>query len=74
MLVYPAFYTNPPKQKGKIWLSVSIARVEYSDERAKLGYTTCMARACMARGITEKMKDYRLVLMPKQGFTLCQIR
>jgi len=42
---------------------------EYSLERQQCGYDWCMDKACVSKGIAGAMANYRLVLMPKQGFT-----
>jgi len=36
-------------------------------ERWQLGYNYCMSANC-AHELRERRKDYRLILMPKQGF------
>lgn len=38
-------------------------------ERWELGYQYCMAKPCVAAGMRGSMDDFRLILMPKQGFT-----
>jgi len=42
---------------------------EYSIARQKCGYDWCMDKVCVSKGIAGAMANYRLVLMPKQGFT-----
>ena len=38
-------------------------------ERAELGYAYCMSGDCVSKGISDRMSGFRLILMPKQGFT-----
>ena len=40
----------------------------YSDARAELGYQYCLTRECQTQGLSGFAKDWRLVLVPKQGF------
>ena len=38
-------------------------------ERVELGYAYCMSKDCVSKGISDRMAGFRLILMPKQGFT-----
>jgi len=38
-------------------------------ERVEAGYAYCMASECVSKGIRDRMAGFRLILMPKQGFT-----
>lgn len=38
-------------------------------ERAEAGYAYCMSKDCVSKGIADRMAGFRLILMPKQGFT-----
>lgn len=38
-------------------------------ERYDIGYDYCIAKDCVAKSLRERAEDYRLILMPKQGFT-----
>lgn len=38
-------------------------------ERYEAGYSYCMARACVSKGMQQRRENVRLILMPKQGFT-----
>ena len=37
-------------------------------ERWELGYQYCMSKQCVANALNGSMNNYRLILMPKQGF------
>jgi hypothetical protein len=37
--------------------------------RWEAGYEYCMNKDCVSKGIRERQAGFRLVLMPKQGFT-----
>jgi len=39
-------------------------------ERWEYGYQYCMDRKCVSLGMRGSMDDFRLILMPKQGFTI----
>lgn len=39
-------------------------------ERWELGYHYCMKRDCLATNGVSGRENYRLILMPKQGFTI----
>jgi hypothetical protein len=39
-------------------------------ERWGLGYHYCMKRICIETGGVSRRENYRLMLMPKQGFTI----
>lgn len=39
-------------------------------ERWELGYQYCMSRQCVASALNGSLDDYRLILMPKQGFAI----
>lgn len=39
-------------------------------ERWGLGYHYCMKRICIETGGIARRADYRLILMPKQGFAI----
>ena len=41
----------------------------YPEERAALGYTYCMDKFCVVKGLQKQQANLRLILMPKQGFT-----
>ena len=41
----------------------------YSNERYELGYDYCMKPKCTVAPLQDAMKDYRFILVPKQGFT-----
>ena len=41
----------------------------FSAERAKIGYNYCTSKDCVTKALSERRANYRLVLMPKQGFT-----
>ena len=42
---------------------------EIRQKRADLGYDYCMKPRCAVTPLSERGKNYRLVLLPKQGFT-----
>jgi len=42
-------------------------------ERYEAGYVYCMDKHCVSKGVSERMAGFRLVLMPKQGFTYVSI-
>jgi hypothetical protein len=42
---------------------------EFALERYEYGYPYCMDKSCVSKGISGRMAEFRLVLMPKQGFT-----
>ena len=37
--------------------------------RVDAGYDYCMSKDCVSKGISSRMAGFRLILMPKQGFT-----
>lgn len=39
-------------------------------ERWELGYEYCMSKQCVASALNGSLDDYRLILMPKQGFAI----
>jgi len=39
------------------------------EERYEIGYAYCVAKDCVSKSLQDRTKDYRLILMPKQGFT-----
>jgi hypothetical protein len=39
-------------------------------ERVELGKNYCMSEDCIAQNIRDWAADYRIMLVPKQGFTL----
>lgn len=41
---------------------------QVSEERWALGYTNCLKPDCVANGLQDRRANYRLILMPKQGF------
>lgn len=41
--------------------------------RAAIGKTYCMDPYCVGKGVSEAMSGFRLILMPKQGFTYVQV-
>lgn len=42
---------------------------EVSEGRYEAGYMYCMSKDCVSKGISDRMAGFRLILMPKQGFT-----
>ena len=42
---------------------------EFAYERYEAGYDYCMSKECVSKGISGRMSEFRLILMPKQGFT-----
>jgi hypothetical protein len=40
----------------------------YPLERAQIGKQYCFARECQRKGLSVFSKDWRLILVPKQGF------
>ncbi len=42
---------------------------EVPQERIDIGKEYCMSPDCVSKGVAQAMSGYRLVLMPKQGFT-----
>ena len=46
---------------------------EIRQERVDLGYNYCMKAGCAVAPLTDRASNYRLVLMPKQGFTYVQV-
>ena len=42
---------------------------EFNQLRYEAGYEYCMDKNCVSKGISGRMAEFRLVLMPKQGFT-----
>lgn len=40
-----------------------------NEERWALGYNYCTDSYCVSKALVERRANYRLVLMPKQGFT-----
>ena len=45
---------------------------DVNEERWSMGYQYCMDSTCVALAIRGRMDGYRLILMPKQGFTYVQ--
>ena len=43
------------------------------EARLEIGKAYCMDKYCVAKGVSEAMSGFRLVLMPKQGFTYVQV-
>ena len=41
--------------------------------RYEAGYDYCMDKSCVSLGLRERMSGFRLVLMPKQGFTYVSV-
>lgn len=41
-----------------------------ADERVEIGKDHCMARQCVGAYIRERREGIRLILVPKQGFTI----
>lgn len=42
---------------------------KFAYERYEAGYEYCMDKSCVTNGISGRMGEFRLILMPKQGFT-----
>jgi hypothetical protein len=42
---------------------------EFAQARLDAGYPYCMDKTCVTKGISGRMAEFRLILMPKQGFT-----
>ena len=42
---------------------------EFALARYEAGYEYCMDKSCVSKGISGRMSEFRLILMPKQGFT-----
>lgn len=40
----------------------------FNPERYEAGYAYCMAKTCVGTALKESQGNYRLVLVPKQGF------
>jgi hypothetical protein len=38
------------------------------EERYEAGYGYCMAKDCIAISLRQRQSEYRVILMPKQGF------
>jgi len=47
-----------------IYCATSVAQ-----ERYDAGYPYCMAGECVSKGLRDRRLGFRLILMPKQGFT-----
>ena len=41
--------------------------------RYEAGYPYCMSKDCVSKGISQARSGYRLILMPKQGFTYVSV-
>jgi hypothetical protein len=39
------------------------------EARVEIGLSYCMSKECVVKALVERQRNYRLVLMPKQGFT-----
>jgi hypothetical protein len=46
---------------------------ELSELRVGIGKEYCMEKDCVSKGISSAMANFRLVLMPKQGFTYVKV-
>jgi hypothetical protein len=44
-----------------------------SEARISIGKQYCMDKYCVGKGLSEARSGFRLVLMPKQGFTYVQV-
>jgi hypothetical protein len=43
------------------------------EARVEIGKMYCMDKYCVGKGVSEAMSGFRLVLMPKQGFTYVMV-
>jgi len=43
------------------------------EARWETGYEYCMSKDCVSKGIRERQAGFRLILMPKQGFTYVSV-
>ena len=43
------------------------------EARVELGLNYCMSKDCVVNALIERQRNYRLVLMPKQGFTYVSV-
>ena len=48
-------------------------QAQVSPERIEAGYAYCMASECVSKGLRDRRNGFRLVLMPKQGFTYVSV-
>ena len=46
---------------------------DVAQDRYDAGYPYCMSKDCVSKGISQARSGYRLILMPKQGFTYVSV-
>ncbi len=46
---------------------------DVNQDRWNAGYQYCMGSTCVALALKDRINGYRLILMPKQGFTYVSV-